>query len=167
MRPHAAHDAAQHRKPHAKNRYACARRLVAPGERIQHQFTHLQHLRERLSGIWLRNAENRQWRLRELNQRFAAASPDISRLSTQQHELGLRLRRAISRRIETLAMVLQRQQAHLAHLNPQSVLERGYSIAYTSSGTVLRDSEQISVGDNIRVTFAKGWSKASVLEKGK
>lgn len=144
-----------------------ARRLVPPGERIQHQFTHLQHLRERFSGAWLRNAENRRWRLRELGQRFATASPDTSRLSEQQDELSLRLHRAITRRIETLTMVLQRQQAHLAHLNPQSVLERGYSIAYTTSGTVLRDSDQISVGDNIQVTFAKGWSKAGVLEKGK
>ncbi len=144
-----------------------ARRLVPPGKRIQHQITHLQHLRERLSGGWLRNAENRQWRLRELGQRFAAASPDVSRLCAQQDELGSRLRRAIARRIEILAMVLQRQQAHLAHLNPRSVLERGYSIAYTGSGTVLRDSDQISVGDSIQITFAKGWSRANVSEKGK
>ncbi len=144
-----------------------ARRLVHPGEQIRNQSTHLQHLRERLASAWLRHSENRHWRLRELSQRFAAARPDISHLIGQQHELGLRLRRAVVHRTETLIMILQRQQAHLVHLNPQSVLERGYSIAYTADGAILRDSDQISIGDDIRVTFAQGWSKASILEKGK
>ncbi|MCX7184180.1 MAG: exodeoxyribonuclease VII large subunit [Nitrosospira sp.] len=144
-----------------------ARRLVHPGEQIRNQLIHLQHLRERLAGAWLRYSESRHWRLRELSQRFAAARPDISRLIEQQHELGVRLRRAVAHRNEALAMILQRQQAHLAHLNPQSVLERGYSIAYAADGTILRNSDQVSIGDNIRVTFATGWSKASVSEKGK
>jgi len=144
-----------------------ARRLVHPGEQIRNQLIHLQHSRERLAGAWLQYSESRHWRLRELSQRFAAARPDISRLIEQQHELGVRLRRAVARRDETLAMILQRQQAHLAHLNPKSVLERGYSIAYAADGTILRDSDQVSIGDNIWVTFATGWSKASVSEKGK
>lgn len=144
-----------------------ARRLVHPGEQIRNQLIHLQHLHERLVGAWLRYSENRCWCLRELDQCFAAARPDIPRLIQQQHELGVRLRRAIAHRNETLAMILQHQQAHLAHLNPQSVLERGYSIAYAADGTILRNSDQVSVGDNIRVTFATGWSKANVSEKGK
>jgi len=56
---------------------------------------------------------------------------------------------------------------HLTHLNPQSVLERGYSIAYDKNGSVLRNSDQFSIGDSIWVSFAKGWSKTKVLEKGK
>jgi exodeoxyribonuclease VII large subunit len=144
-----------------------ARRLLHPGEQIRNQLIHLQHLREQLAGAWLRYSESRHWRLRELSQRFTAARPDISRLIEQQHELGLRLRRAVAHRDETLAMILQRQQAHLAHLNPQSVLERGYSIAYAADGAILRTSDKVSIGDNIRIIFAKGWSKASVSEKGK
>ena len=31
-------------------------------------------------------------------------------------------------------MNLQRKQADLTHLNPESVLERGYSIAYAADG---------------------------------
>jgi exodeoxyribonuclease VII large subunit len=141
-------------------------RLVHPRERIDDRLKHLQRLHERLLGSWLRNSESRHWRLRELNQRLTVASPDISRLIERQHELALRLRRAVAGRIQALVMGLQRQQADLVHLNPESVLERGYSIAYTADGTVVRNSNQIGINDTIRVTFAKGWSKASVSEKG-
>lgn len=141
-------------------------RLVHPRERINDQRTHLQRLRERLAHSWRRNSENRYWRVRELNQRVTAARPDISRLIERQYELGLRLRRAIAGCIETLVMSLEHQQANLVHLNPESVLERGYSIAYTADGTVLRDSNQIDIGDTIRVALAKGGIKACVSEKG-
>ena len=58
-------------------------------------------------------------------------------------------------------MSLQRQQADLAHLDPESVLERGYSIVYAADGGILRNSDQIEVGDTIRMTFAKGWSQGA------
>jgi exodeoxyribonuclease VII large subunit len=141
-------------------------RLVHPGKRISAQLAHLQRLYDQLTRSWRRDSESRYWRLRELNQRITIASPDVSRLIERQRELGERLHRAVTVRIETLDMSLQRQQADLAHLNPESVLERGYSIAYAPDGTILRSSDQTDVGDIIRVAFAKGWSRASVTEKG-
>ena len=103
-------------------------RLVHPRERINEQLTLLQRLLERLVRSCRRNSENRYWRVRELNQRLTLTRPDISRLIERQYELGLRLRRAIAGRIETLAMSLVPQQANLAHLYPESVRARGYSL---------------------------------------
>jgi exodeoxyribonuclease VII large subunit len=140
-------------------------RLVHPRERINDQLTHLQRLHARLTGSCLRYSENRYWRVRELNQRVIVGRPDFSRLIERQYELGMRLHRAIAGRIETLATTLEHQQANLAHLNPQSVLQRGYSIAYTADGTVLRNSDQVGIGEAIRVAFAKGKIKANVSEK--
>ena len=122
-----------------------ARRLLHPGERLKNQRVHVQHLRERLTGAWLRQSEGRHWRLREPVQR---------------------LRGAASRVTETLAMDLQRLQAHLIHLNPQSVLERGYSITYAADGTVVRNSSQVVVGDAVKLTFAQGWAQTQVSDKG-
>ena len=68
-------------------------------------------------------------------------------------------------RLQTLAMSLERQEQNLAHLNPQSILERGYSIAYSADGTLLTDSARTSVGDTVRIVFAKGWSRATVVDK--
>jgi exodeoxyribonuclease VII large subunit len=140
-------------------------RLVHPGKRINDQLAQLQRLRERLARSWRQDLARRYWRLRELDQRILVASPDIPRLAERQRDLGLRLCRAIAVRIETLVMSLQRQQENLAHLNPESVLERGYSIVYSAGGAVVRSSDQIDVGDTIQVVFAKGGSKARVTEK--
>ena len=142
-----------------------ARRLVHPRERIDAQLTHLQRLHARLTGSFIRYSENRDWCVRVLNQRVIVGRPDISRLIERQYELGMRLHRAIAGRIETLATSLEHQQANLDHLNPQSVLQRGYSIAHTADGTVLRNSDQVSIGETIRVAFAKGKIKANVSEK--
>jgi exodeoxyribonuclease VII large subunit len=78
----------------------------------------------------------------------------------------MRLRRAIAGCIESLAMSLKHQQANLAHLNPESILERGFSIAYTADGTVLRNSEQVGIGDTVRMTLSKGEIRACVSGKG-
>jgi exodeoxyribonuclease VII large subunit len=75
--------------------------------------------------------------------------------------------RAVTHHFDTFTTVLQKQQAHLYLLNPESVLERGYSIVYDKDNKVLRKNDQINVSDTIQVTFAKGWSKAKILEKGK
>jgi exodeoxyribonuclease VII large subunit len=140
-------------------------RLVHPGKRINEQLAHLQRLRERLARAWDQHLARRYWRLRELDQRILIASPAIPRLVERQRELALRLRRAMAVRIETLLMSLQRQQENLAHLNPESVLERGYSIVYSTGGAVIRSSDQIAVGDTIRAVFAKGEGEARVIEK--
>jgi len=142
-------------------------RLTHPDERIHIQLIHIQHLNERLAGAWLRYSENLLWSLRELNQCITIAKPDITRLDTQLNELDQRLCRAVTHHFDTFTTSLQQQQAHLYLLNPKSVLERGYSIVYGKDNKVLQKSDQINVGDTIQITFAKGWSKAKILEKGK
>lgn len=141
-------------------------RLVHPGKRIDSQLAHLQRLRQRLDASWLRRLEISCWRLRELRQRITIARPDVSAMVERQRELGFRFRRAMNFRLETLMMSLQRQRTHLAHLNPESVLERGYSIAYAADGVVVRNSDQIDVDDTIQVVFARGWGRGRVTEKG-
>ncbi len=150
---------------HMQNIDLLAHRLLHPGERIHNQHTHVRQLHERLVNAWLRQTEKTHWHLCELNQCISAASPSISRLVEQQHEWALRLHRAISHRIQTLEMNQQHQQAQLTHLNPQSVLARGYSITYTAQGTMINESNQINVGDDIQVKFAKGWCDANVSKK--
>ena len=141
-------------------------RLVHPREWINAQLAHLRRLRERLVRSWWRDSEQRYWRVRELDQRLTAVRPNISRLVERKHGLDMRLRRAIAGCIESLAMSLKHQQANLAHLNPESILERGFSIAYTAEGTVLRNSDQVGIGDTVRMTLSKGEIRARVSGKG-
>jgi len=77
-----------------------------------------------------------------------------------------RLRDAARRRLEKAAEALARLDAHLKHLNPQSVLERGYSITQDRQGRIVLDAAQLSAGAGVRITFSKGWADASVERKG-
>ena len=52
------------------------------------------------------------------------------------------------------------------HLNPQRVLERGYSITETADGAIVRDSAQVAADGELKVTFAKGWAGVQVRRKG-
>lgn len=142
-------------------------RLIHPNEQIYIHFMRLQHIHKRLTNTWAHNFDNQCWTLRDLNQRITTVRPDISRLVSQLYELESRLRRVVIHHFDGLTSELQMQKMHLAHLNPQSVLERGYSIVYNKDGNVLRNSDQFNIGDNIQVSFAKGWGKAKVVEKGK
>lgn len=143
-----------------------SRRLTHPGERIRNQAIHLQHLASRLRGEWRRGADEQSWALRDAAQRLRAAAPDTELLVQQQQELARRLRGAVSVHMTAAAERVSGIHAHLLHLNPQRVLERGYSITETADGAIIRDSAQLSEEQELKVTLAKGWAGVRVKRTG-
>ncbi|MDV6341976.1 exodeoxyribonuclease VII large subunit [Nitrosomonas sp. Is24] len=141
-------------------------RLIHPGDRIKQQSIHLQHLQDRFRTTWAHQVERKQWKLLEFNQRLMAASPNITDMEKQQKESIARFRAAYIRHFETLAIELHHVQAQLCHLNPQSVLERGYSITYAANSIIVRDSKQVHYGDRIQVKFAHGTCEADITKTG-
>tara|TARA_Y100001936_G_C16093537_1_gene689087 strand:+ start:154 stop:1518 length:1365 start_codon:yes stop_codon:yes gene_type:complete len=142
-------------------------RLIHPNEQIHSQFIYLKQLNDKFKNIWPRYFENRLWSLRELNQRIKLTKPDTNPLLVKLKELDNRLSRSITYNFEKLMASLERKQSHLNLLNPASILDRGYSITYDKDKKILRQNDQINIGDTIKITFAKGWSKAKILKKGK
>jgi exonuclease VII large subunit len=49
-------------------------------------------------------------------------------------------------------------------MNPQAVLERGYSIT-EAAGTIVRDASRLAVGENVSITLARGRVTAEVKKK--
>ena len=143
-----------------------ARRLTHPGERIANQLSHLGHLASRLRTAWARTAESGSWQMRELYQQLLALRPDFAVLAARQHTLSRQFRSAAAQHIETLRADIKSLGAQLTQLNPSAVLERGYSIVETGVGALVRDSTQVSPDDEVRLTFARGWARAKVREKG-
>jgi exodeoxyribonuclease VII large subunit len=141
------------------------RRLTHPGERLDNQQRHVLHLQQRLQGAFLRHMDNQRWRQQQLTQRLASARPDLEQMILQQRDLSQRLELSLQRRMADAAATLQRLQANLAHLNPQSVLERGYSIVQTKQGNVVRDSTALAPGEKLDIAFARGRAEAQVTKR--
>jgi exodeoxyribonuclease VII large subunit len=143
-----------------------SRCLVHPGERIRHQLQHLEHLANRMCGGWRRSSEALTWELSGYARELRAAAPDIAGLSAGSADLAKRLRVAASRTLEGGQARVSNAETHLAHLNPQRVLERGYAIA-ESAGGVVRDGASLTPGEELRLRFARGWATADVTNTGK
>ncbi len=141
-----------------------AHRLIHPGEHINNQFAHLQHLRERLTGNWIYQIERKFWKIKIHEQRILSNRPGFIQLTEQQSRLTVQLQQTFSRYVDTLVSQLQHRQAKLTHLNPQSILDRGYSITYSLQGTIIRNVNQIHIGDKIQVKFAQGQIDAAVIK---
>lgn len=142
-----------------------SRRLIHPARGLQNRQQHLQHLGQRMRNSAAYQLESRRWQLRQLSQRLAFVKPDMQAREAHRLELALRLKRALQRYFGNFEETLKRLNLHLAHLSPQSVLERGYSIVETEDGGIVKDSAGISVGDALKITFARGRAGAQVTNK--
>jgi exodeoxyribonuclease VII large subunit len=69
---------------------------------------------------------------------------------TEQLMASLRLR------LQTLRARLQLVSGQLGALGPQAVLERGYAICRDAQGKVVKNAQDLSVGDLIQVSLARG-----------
>ncbi|MEK6593688.1 MAG: exodeoxyribonuclease VII large subunit [Pseudomonadota bacterium] len=143
-----------------------SRRLVHPGERIKNRMQHAQHLASRLSSAWYRTWDGCAWQARELAQRHRAAQPGLDALARASGDLAQRLRATARDRLKTAATQLRELEGHLKHLNPQLVLERGYSITETAAGIIVRDGATLAAGEDVQITFAKGTADARVRRAG-
>ena len=141
------------------------RRLVHPGERIAERKRHLAHLTSRLTGAYRHAAESRVWTVRAVAQRFTAARPDLRGFERDVTDAGRRLNEALARGLERAHARLVRTEAHISALDPQRMLERGYSIAETADGVIVRDADTLAVGQDMRVTFARGAVRTEIKSK--
>jgi exodeoxyribonuclease VII large subunit len=142
-----------------------SRRLVHPAERLAAQCTRLGALALRLARAAARGQAVRQQGLAVSGQalgRLLRAPPRGRAAAERARE---RWQRAASDRVSALAQRLAGLESALRHLNPQGVLERGYSIVTTAAGVIVQDAAQTSVGDALRLRFARGAAAAQVTGK--
>jgi len=88
--------------------------------------------------------------------------PDAAARGAELARLAARLAGAGSRRIERSHARLDALRASLVHLNPEAVLERGYSITRLPGGKVLQDAAQAPPGTAIETTLARGTVRSNV-----
>ena len=136
--------------------------LVHPGQRIDAELRQIAHLASRLRAAVTHALDTATWGLSGYARRLRGALPDIDAHRSGQQALRLRLQYGHARVLEQYHARLAKMSASLAHLDPQAVLERGYSIVEKSNGHIVRSARQIAAGELLRVTFARGTARARV-----
>lgn len=137
-------------------------RLRHPGERIAMQIDRVAALAARLRRGAGALAERRAWRLAELGGRLSRARPApatslalLLRLRERLAAATIAQDRERSARIDAMALALR-------HLDPGSVLRRGYSIVFDAEGRVVADASALAAGQDVRLKFARGEAAAVV-----
>lgn len=87
---------------------------------------------------------------------------DLHRSGLEQ--LGRRLESSMQATVERARSGLAERASHVNALSPLAVLSRGFSVARTGAGEIVRDAAALSVGDELRVTFARGAATTRVEE---
>jgi exodeoxyribonuclease VII large subunit len=138
------------------------KRLMHPGERIQAESRQMAHLANRLRSAATHALDATAWNVSGLLRLLRGARPDIDAHVERQRALSLRLQYAQARLLEQHEAKLVKMHASLAHLNPQAVLERGYSITEKTDGQIVRSAQQVAAGESLRLTFALGAAQTRV-----
>jgi exodeoxyribonuclease VII large subunit len=94
----------------------------------------------------------------DLRQRIAAWR---QRAGQRSGELGARIERLLALKRQRL----ERLFVQLEERSPLRVLERGYAICTDAAGNVLRSSEEVALGSEVRVQLARGSLGAEVRTK--
>jgi exodeoxyribonuclease VII large subunit len=110
-------------------------------------------------GAWRAQLDALAARLRaaDLRLRFGRARDALSRNDNRLRELIRQHLVAARRRYEPA-------DAHLSQLSPMRVLERGYAIVTTASGSVLRAAATVAPGDNVKIRLSSGSAAATINE---
>ena len=113
-------------------------------------------LRDRASSALLGWATQRRRLLHGERRALAALAPDIDAARQRSADLVDRAGRAVDDQLRRRRALLVASTDTLRTLSPAATLERGYAVARTSDGRIVRDAARVSTGDALRVIVARG-----------
>jgi len=157
---------------------AQARSLARSGERLQRMTQRLAQLHPsralqlraqrvddaegRLSAAMLRHLRDSRSRFTRARQQLSITryAADLSAGGARLDALQVRGTLALKARLALTRQRLERSDAMLRSLNPSAVLDRGYSIARTLDGAVIRDADALPLGEEFDLTLPRNRVRA-------
>ncbi len=135
-------------------------RLVDPRRRVQDARLRLDDYTQRLGRGLARQVRDRRNRLQWARQRLTAGMPDtlIADQRTALEQVKERLVRAVvTGYVREPAHRLEILRQRLLALDPQAVLQRGYSITRRLPGReIVRDPREVTAGEELEIMVTKG-----------
>lgn len=142
-----------------------ASRLIRPGERLRRLDAVTAHLATRLNAAMHQRLHADGRELQRLKACLTQCRPDLRHARRDLGELAARMRATSVNLMSRNSNRLEGLAASLAHLSPQAVLSRGYSLVRKAGGEIVHSSEQISLGETLHLTFGAGEAVAQVTQK--
>ena len=130
--------------------------------------SHLNHLRQRMSGALRQVAAQARTRLKAIAERRVLRLPleSIRDLARRVDELQIRATRAIWRGHRRFHEGTQQTAARLESLSPLAVLARGYSVTQRSADDqIVTAASELEVGDELTTRLARGLVISAVKTK--
>jgi exodeoxyribonuclease VII large subunit len=140
-----------------------ARRLQHPAQRLAQQRDHLTNLQRRLNAGLAQTSTRGRSALASLTRRLLLARPDTARHSRRLDALAPKLHAEWKKTLHEKSADLARLAASLAHLNPDAVLARGFSVVTDGQGKIVRDSKSLEPNSRIAVHLHRGRLDATVI----
>ncbi len=141
---------------------------------FQHLLTRVVERSQRVDDLAAESSRLLRDKLSEARHAYLEVSAGIARydfwksLELKQAALDTRQRK-LEGEFESLLAKKQNRLKHLDDLlgerNPLTILGRGYSITRDSAGNIVRDSSQVSIGDEVSVHLAHGEIGARVVSQ--
>lgn len=117
-----------------------------------------QQLNRQMENILNQNAQQIDY----LTRRLLSPSQQISHKRDYLQQLQLRLSQSIFSIVQNRQQQISHFQKNLAHLNPQSVLNRGFAMVENADGNIISDKNQVHQDDVVQITFAQSSTKAVI-----
>jgi exodeoxyribonuclease VII large subunit len=142
------------------------RRLRHPGQAIRNQQQQVKHWQQAILSAAKSMLQQRQAHFDQLSQQMLNQHPK-KQFTLQEDRVKhtvKRLHMAIEQLIDKKQQQLAKKAAVLNAISPLTVLSRGYSITRKQNdGTVIKHSQQLSVGDTISTRLSDGSIESTVI----
>ena len=139
-----------------------AARLTHPAERLRQRQQVIAQLGVRLALTINHHLARRQQQLSMFDHRLRSLRPRLEDRHDRLNYLQYRLNNATRQQLTNTEAKLNSLRASLTQLDPQTVLNRGYTLAIGPDGRAVRDSTKLQPGTVLNLNFARGGAIATV-----
>ena len=127
----------------------------------------LNYYREKLTTVFRKQIDNQRTRLQRIQEGYGFRRPlDMIYQSNQRlDELQRSIGASLNYYLQLQRSRLEKLEQQLRAINPEAILQRGFSICY-KDGKIVKDIAQLEENDPVRIQLAQGWFAAEVQQKG-
>ncbi len=135
-----------------------SKRLRHPGQQLQEQAQRLDDMEARLKIAITSQLKLHRAQLATHSATLEACQPkhQVARLNMTNQQLSQRLQRAMQQQLSALRQRLKGNSLALHTLSPLQTLGRGYAIIKDEQQQIVRNSEQLQIGDKVSAQLGRG-----------